>query len=313
MSNKKCIYHTGFLMIYYVCSFAQQDVHFSQYMFAGTVINPAYVGYRDKVTTSVLYKKQWSAISSTPVYQHISVDAPVNYERMGVGIVMQNDKLFIQISTRISALYAYKINVLKGKLSLGLAAGIKHYKADLSNLAVFDQDDVVLTQNNHQQWSPDFATGCLFQKKNFQAGFSVQHIAQTYASQYFQNIRHFYFNAAYSVKVSMHVNVIFSGLLKYLSSQIHQGDATAHLLYNKYLWAGVSYRTNDALAMQCGLDAGRLMPQTNIQLKIGYAYEQTISPYRQFNFRNTHEVMLLAAFNKNKQPENKKHTSPIFF
>ncbi|KLT63583.1 type IX secretion system membrane protein PorP/SprF, partial [Pedobacter sp. BMA] len=45
---------------------AQQDAQYSQYMFNGIYINPAYAGYKEVLNVHSFYRSQWTGITGAP-------------------------------------------------------------------------------------------------------------------------------------------------------------------------------------------------------------------------------------------------------
>jgi hypothetical protein len=45
---------------------AQQNPHYTQYMYNMNVINPAYAGSKESISFGALYRKQWVNIEDAP-------------------------------------------------------------------------------------------------------------------------------------------------------------------------------------------------------------------------------------------------------
>ncbi len=45
---------------------AQQDPHYTQYMYNMSVMNPAYAGSKENLSMGLLYRKQWVDIEGAP-------------------------------------------------------------------------------------------------------------------------------------------------------------------------------------------------------------------------------------------------------
>lgn len=45
---------------------AQQDPHYTQYMYNMSVMNPAYAGSKESLSMGLLYRKQWVDIEDAP-------------------------------------------------------------------------------------------------------------------------------------------------------------------------------------------------------------------------------------------------------
>ncbi len=92
---------------------AQQDVQFSQYMFNGLYINPAYAGYREQWNVNVFYRTQWQGFPGAPKTFSAAADGTINGDRIGLGLQVINDQLGIQKNTALYGSYAYRIPWMK--------------------------------------------------------------------------------------------------------------------------------------------------------------------------------------------------------
>lgn len=45
---------------------AQQDPHYTQYMYNMNVVNPAYAGSKESISGGLLYRQQWSGLEGAP-------------------------------------------------------------------------------------------------------------------------------------------------------------------------------------------------------------------------------------------------------
>ena len=64
------------LPVLIVKSYAQQIPVMSQYMFNGLVINPAYAGSKDYMSTTLMVRKQWAGYEGSPVTENASIHGP---------------------------------------------------------------------------------------------------------------------------------------------------------------------------------------------------------------------------------------------
>src|SRR5687768_15847649 len=80
---------------------AQQQPMYTQYMFNGLVINPAYAGSAETFTATALFRKQWVGMTGAPETQtfsaHSPVDDVVNRRRPGspvsLGVTVFHDRI----------------------------------------------------------------------------------------------------------------------------------------------------------------------------------------------------------------------------
>ena len=140
---------------------AQQDKMYSQYMFNMLALNPAYAGSRDVLSATGLYRNQWVNVDGAPKTMTFTLDAPLNKERVGLGIQAYNDQIGLQNETGLFASYAFRIKVGdRSTLALGLQAGAVSFRWDLSEArftpgGTFDP----AATTNISKILPNFGTG----------------------------------------------------------------------------------------------------------------------------------------------------------
>ena len=98
-------------------AFSQQSGIYSQYMFNGLAINPAYAGY-----DGMLEKKYYPY--SILVWHEIVND------KIGVGLQVFHENIGVTEQSGVYASYSYKIFFDKLTLSLGLQAGVNFYRTN---------------------------------------------------------------------------------------------------------------------------------------------------------------------------------------
>src|SRR5664279_4496621 len=96
---------------------------YSQYLQNGLLINPAYAGSRGSLSTFLSYRIQWMGIPDAPVFQTVSLNAPMKNDKVGLGLMAQFMKFGFTKSQSVYASYAYRIKLGKGKISFGLKGG----------------------------------------------------------------------------------------------------------------------------------------------------------------------------------------------
>ena len=71
---------------------AQQDPHYTQYMYNMSVMNPAYAGSKENLSAGLLYRKQWVEIPGAPTTGTFFVHSPVG-KNVGLGLSAISDKI----------------------------------------------------------------------------------------------------------------------------------------------------------------------------------------------------------------------------
>jgi type IX secretion system PorP/SprF family membrane protein len=269
-----------------ICSLglhAQQEVMVSQYMFNGLFLNPAYAGSHDFANVSALHRSQWVNFDGAPRSNLFAIDAPIANQSMGLGLLVINDRIGLLGNTDIMANYSYHVKLGPGKLSFGLRAGISNETFNRDGLVNVDVNDP-LYQNNESFWVPKFGFGSYYYTDRFYAGISIPTLYAASGANMREYTQHFFFNTGYVFDLSSNVKFKPSTLIKYEPSAPLQADINANFLFMDRFWLGASYRTGDAII-------GIVEFQITQNLRIGYAYDATTTPIRNYS-GGSHEIML---------------------
>src|SRR5690349_16699010 len=100
-----------FLTAGFISARAQQDAQFSQYMFNGIYINPAYAGYREVWNAHAFYRNQWGGFPGAPKTISFAVDGIAREKRYGLALQAVNDKIGLQESTSMYANFSVRIPI----------------------------------------------------------------------------------------------------------------------------------------------------------------------------------------------------------
>src|SRR5476651_421432 len=114
------------LLLCFMAANAQQDAQFSQYIFNGLYINPAYAGYKEDLYVNSFFRSQWTGLDGAPTTFSLSMDGAVNDGKVGLGLMIQHDAIGAQSNTAAYGNYAYRIQVGENehsKLALGMGFG----------------------------------------------------------------------------------------------------------------------------------------------------------------------------------------------
>ena len=289
---------------------AQYEPHFTQYMFNEMFINPAYAGARECISATGLYRKQWVGIDGAPVTETVSIHSPFFDNKMGIGLAVVNEKIGVTQNTGFNASYAYRMPLSKGKLSLGLQIGAVNHYEELSKLTTVQSGDAQFANNTPKLLLPNAGFGAFYYTQNFYAGLSIPHlILNTVDAASIKKVTnkasvkdwHYYITAGYIAKVSDNIKLKPTIMIKEVVGSPMQFDASLNALFVDVFWVGVAYRTGDAVSAIAGI-------QITKQLRLGYAYEYTLSKLKKYN-TGTHEITLGFDFSFDKS----KIANPRFF
>jgi len=295
---------------------AQQEIQVSQYMFNGLFLNPAYAGTHKYWEATALHRSQWVKFDGAPTTQILAIDGPLMDEKIGLGAIVNHDKIGDTEQFEFIANAAYHLDLdseKKNRLSFGLRAGFTNYTARLDETFVFDENDPVFSQSVSNKFVPKIGAGVYFYSEKFYAGLSVptlyagDDVLSIKADSVFRGTdktyfeKHYFFNTGYVFNLSENVILKPSVLVKYTPAAPLTVDVNANFLIYEKVWIGASYRTGDAIV---GIVEVNISPQ----IRVGYAYDLTLTDISNYS-SGSHEIMLGYNFGK----EVIKMKSPRYF
>lgn len=274
----------------------QLSPYTNQYVLNPLTINPAYAGNRGVLNFAAFYRKQWVGINGSPETLMFTADAPTRNNRMGLGLIVVNDKLGVSKETQVKADYSYKIDLGKGSLSFGLGAGILITNTAWSDLIVLDPGDEYYLLDSKTFAVPTFSFGTYYMGQKFFAGFSIPKLLgyrfdfdkNKYVIQNNMSNYTYMLNSGYMFDLSQNLKFFPSVLVSYSAGEKVLYDINAHFGIMKRFWVGASYKNNRAVS-------GLLQFQLNDQIKFAYTYEFDIAELRSYS-SGSHEVMLRYEF-----------------
>lgn len=277
---------------------AQQDPMYSQYMFNGLSINPAYAGSRDALSTTAILRKQWVGLDGAPVTQSLSLHSPTRNRRNAFGFQIVNDKISYLGQTWLTFSYAYRMEIgEKGRLHLGLQGSIYNYRINWNEAELIDPNDNVNQTYGNSLWLPNAGTGAWYYTDKFYVGAAIPHllvnsldknrpgISVLAASQNLAALRrHGFFTAGYVFDLSPDVKFKPSFLMKYVHAAPLELDLNGQFYFFEKLGIGASYRTGDGIV-------GMMNYYFTPQLHAGYAYDYPFTSLRGYT-SGSHEIMI---------------------
>lgn len=294
---------------------AQQDAQFSQYMFNGIYINPAYAGYKEQLNMHAFYRNQWTGFAGSPKTMSLAVDAIANDGNVGLALQISNDKLGAQSNLVTYANYAYRVRMNSdgsARLAFGIGIGAIQLGIDGARL---NPNNPESDQPSGMQSTiiPDARTGVFYSDSHFYAGLSVdniisQHIDIEKNSFVAQPKPHYYLTGGMLVPLTEAVLLKPSFLLKDDRGGPSSLDLNLFVLLGERIWIGGSYRTGvklydksylqkDLSSINSAVAAIEIYASSNF--RIGYAYDISVGPLQGYS-GGTHEISLGYYFNRSK-------------
>jgi len=179
-----------------------QDVPYihriNQYLFNGTVLNPAYAGSREALSTTMMHRTQWAGFKGAPLSQSIAAHTPQKMKRLPLVLLLITFPCQAHSITAFILIMAYRIWLGGTRLSLGLKAGGYMYKETVSKLNLRDPIDPSFVGKSGI--APNFGAGAYFYNERYFVGVSIpfllsQSDTSTLAFDY--NYNHYMLTAGY--------------------------------------------------------------------------------------------------------------------
>lgn len=268
----------------------------NHYVLNPLTINPAFAGNRGVMNIAAFYRKQWVGIKGAPETVSLTLDAPVANDKIGLGLLITNDKIGVTKENQFNTNYAYKIEMGKGVLSLGLGAGIFVTNTAWSDLVVLDEGDEYYLTDSKVFTVPNFSFGSYYSNNSFFAGLSIPRlVGQKFdfdKNKYVlkNNFKEYIYlvNTGYLIDISPKVKFLPSTLIALSMNSKILYDINAHFRVMDRFWIGASYRNNRSVT-------GMFQFQLTNQLRFAYTYDFDFNKLRTFS-SGSHEIMLRYEF-----------------
>ena len=287
---------------------AQQDPHYTQYMYNMNVINPAYAGSKENLSIGMLYRKQWVDIEDAPTTFTLSGHSPVG-KNVGLGLSVISDKIGPVEENNIYGDFSYTLNLGgEHKLALGLKAGVTLHKVGL-----FSNIYNTLPQPNDPAFSEDtnnsyfnLGTGLFYYTDKYYVALSVPNMMKSKhldfnGREFGSEESHYFLTGGYVFDLTDNIKFKPFFMAKSAFNAPTSLDVSTNFLFNQKFEAGLTYRLDDSFGAMVNY---AITPS----LKIGYAYDHIVSDLK-VTTPSSHEIILLFDVNFSK----KVSRSPRYF
>jgi type IX secretion system PorP/SprF family membrane protein len=255
-------------------------------------INPAFAGCQDALSLTASYRDQWVGFKDAPKSYILSVHAPVYNDRIGLGLLIEENSIGIFHETSFFGNYAYRMELGEGKLAMGLGFGVTVSNSAWNELVATDPNDVQLVYSATTAVLPNFSFGVYYYTKKYYFGISMplflSHELDAKTGKYkisnnFSGCNYF-LSGGYELGLSPNVKLLPSVLIKYHPENSVQIDYNARISLKDRIWIGVGYRSQDMLV-------GMVQCQLNYQLRMGYSYDFVFGDIGKY-MNGSHEIVL---------------------
>jgi type IX secretion system PorP/SprF family membrane protein len=298
---------------------AQQVPMYSQYVMNGFLINPSFAGRDGYTTVNLTVREQWVGMQGSPstyaasfqtrllqnsyISKSTSVKKkavkPTKGGKIGLGGYVFNDNNGIMRRTGFQGAYAYHISMgrtdgIPNNLAFGLAVTGYQYFINTDGL-IYDPSDPLLNIYDRSVFITDFNFGASYTTARYFAGFAMTNILRgnlifgDSANVKRNELGHYFLTGGMKFPLNTDWTVEPSAFIK--SSDMFfksiQLDITGRVYYKNDYWAGISYRTGDAVIALLGFKYDRFY--------FAYAFDFTLTDIRTQSF-GTHEISFAVKF-----------------
>jgi type IX secretion system PorP/SprF family membrane protein len=297
---------------------AQQDAHYTQFMYNNIINNPGFAGSRRVPTLTATYRNQWMGYEGNPKSYLLSFDAPINSGRLATGVVLANQSEGIthrQFGNLVLSYAAVKTE--KATFRIGLNMSLRQYQYNLQdpNVYVQERQDASLTPDNPKLTNANVGVGFYFDTEKFYAGISIPNLnknaialgANPSTELVGRENRHIYVMAGGLFPLGSE-NLVFkpSLMYKYVANAPFSLDLNTSVMVQKRFTAGVSYRIGESNKFGDSVDFLGFV-QANDKLGIGFSYDYTLSEIKNYS-NGTIEAVIRYDFGSSNSLKN-----PRFF
>jgi type IX secretion system PorP/SprF family membrane protein len=287
---------------------AQQDPHYTQYMYNMNVINPAYAGSKENLSIGMLYRKQWVEIEDAPTTATFSGHAPVG-KNVGLGLSVISDKIGPVEENNIYGDFSYTLQLGgEHKLAFGLKAGLTLHQVGLFtdiNHTLPDQNDPAFAENTSNSYF-NLGSGLFYYTNKYYLALSVPNMMKSKhldfnGREFGSEVSHYFLTGGYVFDVSENIKFKPFFMMKSAFNAPTSLDLSTNFLFNQKFEAGITYRLEDSFGAMINY---AISPN----VKLGYAYDHIVSDLN-VTTPSSHEIVLLFDLNFPR----KVSSSPRFF
>ncbi len=307
------------MFIMSVPAFSQQVPMYSQYIMNGFLINPSFAGRDGYTTVNLTVREQWVGLDQAPGTYAASFQTrvlknsyiskatsvrkklvlPTKGGNVGLGGYIFNDQNGIMRRTGLQFAYAYHIQMgqtqgYPNNLAFGLALTAYQFAVNTEGL-IYDPDDPIINNYDRSVFIPDFNFGVSYTTARYYTGFAMTNMfrgqllfADTTDTRRTE-LGHYFLTGGIKFDINPDWTIEPSAFIK--SSDMFfksiQMDLTARVYFKEDYWAGLSWRTGDAIILMTGLKYDRFY--------FAYAVDFTLTDIRRQSF-GTHELTLAVKF-----------------
>jgi type IX secretion system PorP/SprF family membrane protein len=298
---------------------AQQEAHYTHFMYNQQWLNPGYIGSRNVQSVTGLFRRQWLAFDGAPASQMISYNGPLMDKRVALGLSVAHFGIGLFNNNYGNLGFSYAI-VKSDKLTVraGLHGSIKQMQLDpnAQNAYIPYRDDPALSNASVRRNVFNAGAGVWVQTEKLFGGVGLPSLltsklsfSETSDTVALVQDKHFFVTMGGLMSLSSKFMLRPSIIVKFVQGAPFNIDVNAMAFYNRKVGLGVSYRLGGDGAGD-SVD-GLLHYQVSRKVALGFSYDYTLSRLSNVNSGSI-EAFARFEFGKNL-PGGNDLTNPRFF
>lgn len=269
---------------------AQQDKLITHFMFDKMSLNPGETGIDEGICGTLLYRNQWDKVNGAPNSVVLNLAANMNrFFPGGIGISFYNDAIGFSSQNNIELNYSYPLRISGvGTLGIGVGFGLMNFSMNPQwEPPTTAMDPTLPNAISANKFDLNFGL-YLKGEQDYYVGISSTHLTQARFADGlgitdYGSVRHYYLMGGKTFRDigpgDIETNLMVRTELLHFSV-----DVNARYLWNNIAYAGVTYRTSDAIAIMLGYK-----PIKN--MTVGYSYDITTNRLSSVS-KGTHEILV---------------------
>lgn len=317
MKTKTLKYNLLIALLIFSCQIkAQQDPQFTHYMYNMSTINPGYATDSDSMNFGALYRMQWVGSQGGPTTGTFFVHSPMA-KKVEIGLSVIHDEIGNVVKeSNVYADFAYVLKLNEtNKISFGVKAGATFFSTIFNGFIYSDELPDPAFAKNLSKTFPNIGVGTFYFGENYYVGLSSPNLLTTKHLERQEGVVrtgveaiHYFLTGGYVFNLNENLKFKPAFMVRAGSGIPLAIDLTSNFLLNNKVELGVGYRLGDAVS-------GLINFRITEDLRVGYAYDYTLSNLGRFN-SGSHEIMMLFDISKNKDKKDDSKgydKSPRFF
>tara|TARA_B100001057_G_scaffold67969_1_gene61730 strand:- start:608 stop:1471 length:864 start_codon:yes stop_codon:yes gene_type:complete len=273
---------------------SQYDKNISFFNSQMNLVNPAFAGYNEGTSLSLISRNQWVSIEDAPKSQIFTLSSS-RKKNVGLGLSIFSKQNYVEKFNDANIDFSYKLDLNENtRLFLGLKGVLNFFKSDISSFSNNSNfiDPALVSISN---FNPNLGLGFLLDSNKYWFSLSIPKLFTSELNETFISQNSIVTYVGTGIKLSFNDIYQLKPNILYRNSKNQKSifDFSFLLGYKEFLDFGALYRSNGAIG---------LLSKFNLKgAEIGYAYETKSNSLGGGLSLNTHEIFIKFTVNKSKE------------